>query len=170
MVVSYKVKLLLIFWPSNPTQRYSREMKQLSLKDLYTNIHSYIHNSPVLVAQSCPTLCNPMDCPSPGFFVHGILQARILEWVAIPFSGDLPDPGIKPRSLNWKWSKCSSTGKWIIIPRYVQTLGHYSAKRRSECWHIQQHREVWKILHLVKEASSTKNVYLCSRYKTKMSS
>ena len=40
----------------------------------------------MLVAQSCLTLCNPMDCSLPGSFVHGILQARILEWVAIPFS------------------------------------------------------------------------------------
>jgi len=40
----------------------------------------------VLVAQSCLTLCNPMDCSPPGSSVHGILQARILEWVAIPFS------------------------------------------------------------------------------------
>ena len=39
----------------------------------------------VLVAQSCPTLCNPMDYNLPGFSFHGILQARILEWVAIPF-------------------------------------------------------------------------------------
>ena len=36
--------------------------------------------------QSCPTLCDLMDCSPPGSFVHGILQARILEWVAIPFS------------------------------------------------------------------------------------
>ena len=36
--------------------------------------------------QSCPTLCNPMDCSLPGFSVHGILQARTLEWVAISFS------------------------------------------------------------------------------------
>ena len=35
----------------------------------------------VLVAQLCPTLCNPMDCSPPGFSVHGILQERILEWV-----------------------------------------------------------------------------------------
>ena len=52
----------------------------------------------MLVAQSCLTLCDPMDCSPPGAFVHGILQARILEWAAIPFSGipfDL-DPGIKP--------------------------------------------------------------------------
>ena len=47
----------------------------------------------VKVAQSCPTLCDPMD-----YTAHGILQARILEWVAVPFSRDLPNPGIKPRS------------------------------------------------------------------------
>ena len=34
------------------------------------------------VAQSCPTLCDPMDCSLPGFSVHGIFQARVLEWVA----------------------------------------------------------------------------------------
>ena len=68
--------------------------------------------------QSYPTLCNPVDCsqaplsmgfprqgswsglPSlPGSTVHGILQARILEWVAIPPPRDLPDPGIKRISL-----------------------------------------------------------------------
>jgi len=38
------------------------------------------------VAQSCPTLCDPMDCSPPGSTAHGILQARILEWVAISFS------------------------------------------------------------------------------------
>ena len=50
------------------------------------------------VIQSCPILCNPMDCSLPGYSVHGRLQARILEWVAISSFGDLPDPGIKPRS------------------------------------------------------------------------
>ena len=40
----------------------------------------------VLVAQSCPILCDPMDCSPQGSSVHGILQAWILEWVAIPFS------------------------------------------------------------------------------------
>ena len=47
----------------------------------------------VKVAQSCLTLCNPMNNTA-----HGILQARILEWVAFPFSRDLPNRGIKPRS------------------------------------------------------------------------
>ena len=40
----------------------------------------------LLVAQLCLTLCNPMDCSLPGFSVHGIFQARILEWVAMPSS------------------------------------------------------------------------------------
>ena len=48
------------------------------------------------VAQSCLTLCNPMDCSPPGSSVHGILQTRILVWVAIPFSRGLSDPGIEP--------------------------------------------------------------------------
>ena len=38
------------------------------------------------VARLCPTLCDPMDCSLPGSFVHGIFQARVLEWVAISFS------------------------------------------------------------------------------------
>ena len=40
----------------------------------------------VLVVHLCLTLCNPMDCSLPGSSVHGILQARILEWVAMRFS------------------------------------------------------------------------------------
>ena len=44
--------------------------------------------------QSCPPLCDPMDCNLPGSSVHGILQARILEWVACPPPGHLPNPGI----------------------------------------------------------------------------
>ena len=46
----------------------------------------------VLVAQSCLTICNPMACILPGSSVHGILQARILEWVAIPFSKGSSQP------------------------------------------------------------------------------
>ena len=40
----------------------------------------------VLIAQSYPTLCNPIDCSPPGPSIHGILQARTVEWVAISFS------------------------------------------------------------------------------------
>ena len=48
---------------------------------------SYCESESVLVAQSCLTLCNLTDCVLPGSSVHGSLQARILEWVAIHFSG-----------------------------------------------------------------------------------
>ena len=41
------------------------------------------------VAQSCPTLSDPMDCGPPGSSVHGIFQARVLEWGAIAFSGTI---------------------------------------------------------------------------------
>ena len=52
----------------------------------------------VLVTHLCLTLCNPMDCSLPGFSVHGILQARILEWLPFPSPGDLPNPGTEPMS------------------------------------------------------------------------
>ena len=51
------------------------------------------------VIQSCPSLCDPMDCSPSGSSVHGILQARILEWAAISSPGELPNPGIRPKSL-----------------------------------------------------------------------
>ena len=41
------------------------------------------------VAQSCPTLSDPMDCRPPGSSAHGIFQARVLEWVAIAFSANM---------------------------------------------------------------------------------
>ena len=50
--------------------------------------------------QSCPTLCDPMGCSPPGFLLHGMLQARVLQGVARPsFRQDLPDPGMKSASL-----------------------------------------------------------------------
>ena len=59
-----------------------------------------------LVAQSCPTLSDPMDCSPPGSSVYGILQARILEWVAAPFSrGSSRTQGSNPhlsRLLHWE--------------------------------------------------------------------
>ena len=51
----------------------------------------------VLVTRSCPTLCKPMDCSPPGSSVHGIPQARILEWVTIPFSRE----SSQPRDRTW---------------------------------------------------------------------
>ena len=52
-------------------------------------------------AQSCPTLSDPMDYSLPGSSVHGIFQARILGGLPFPPSGDLPNPGIEPESLEF---------------------------------------------------------------------
>ena len=55
------------------------------------------HESESEVAQSCPTLCDPVDYSPPGSSIHGILQARILEWVAIFFSrGIFLTQGLNP--------------------------------------------------------------------------
>ena len=69
-----KLLTLLKYW-----HRYNRNW------GILRSWRVYLSRS-VLVAQSCPTLCDPMDCSPPGSSVHGILQARILERVAITFS------------------------------------------------------------------------------------
>ena len=67
----------------------------------------------VLVAQLCPTLCNPMNCGLPGSSVHGILQARILEWVAISFprGSSLPRDLTRNKLVNILWIMKEVTGK-----------------------------------------------------------
>ena len=49
--------------------------------------------------QSCPALCDPMDCSLPGSSVHEIFQARLLEWLPLTNPGDIPDLGIELTSL-----------------------------------------------------------------------
>ena len=62
------------------------------------------------VTPSCLTLCDPMD-----YTVHGILQARILEWVVSPSPGDLLNPGIKPRSPTLKADSLPAEPQWKPI-------------------------------------------------------
>ena len=75
---------------SSPAPQF-RSINSSSLSLFYgpalAYIYDYLKNHMfVLVAQSCMTLCNPMDCSPPGSSVHEILQTRILEWVAISLS------------------------------------------------------------------------------------
>ena len=79
-----------------------------------------------------------MDCSPPGSFVHGILQARILEWVAMSFSRDLPDPGIKPVSLASPalaggFFTTSATWEVIELPydQAVLLLGRYPRELKT---------------------------------------
>ena len=63
----------------------------MSSADVFTSLDFQV-KSESEVAQLCPTLCNPVDCSLPGSSIHGILQARILEWVAISFSRGSSQP------------------------------------------------------------------------------
>ena len=60
------------------------------------------------VAQSCPTLRNPIDCSLPGSFIHGIFQARVLEWGAIAFSE------LCPRNLQ-RWSVLGESPYELVV-------------------------------------------------------
>ena len=77
MIVSF-----LKTWPVSPSPSYPTAQHS-----------SWRHSNEVKVIQSCLCLCDPMD-----YTGHGILQDRILEWVAFPVYGDLPNPETKPRS------------------------------------------------------------------------
>ena len=78
-------------------------------------------NVKVLVTQSCLTLCGPMDCSPPGSSIHGILQIRILEWVAIPslLQGVFPTQGSNPgllhcRQILYCLNHQGSPGNWDL--------------------------------------------------------
>ena len=71
------------------------------------------------VTQSCPTLCNPMDC-----IVHGILQARVLEWIAFP---SLPNPVIKST-----WSPMKSNPGLLYYRQILYQLSHRGSPRILE--------------------------------------
>ena len=67
----------------------------LEIKMLY---YCTLYGYCCLVTKVCWAFFYQLDCSSPGSSIHGVSQARILEWVAISFSKDLPEPGIEPAS------------------------------------------------------------------------
>ena len=82
----------------------------------------------------------PRDSSPPGSSVHGILQQRILKWVPMPFSRNLPDPGIKPGLLHCRWvfyrcaiwealCKQQQIDSWQILQRVTSFEGHEGAHR-----------------------------------------
>ena len=74
----------------HPQEKEMQKAKWLSEEALQIAVNR--RESESEVAQLCPTLCDPMDCSPPGSSIHGILQARILEWVAISFSRGSSQP------------------------------------------------------------------------------
>ena len=81
--------------------------------------------------QLCLTLCDPIDCSLPGSSFHGIFQARILEWVAMPSSGDLLSPGTESMSpaLAGEFFTTSTTwGAQEITTGAILQMRHREAK------------------------------------------
>ena len=84
------------------------------------------------VAQSCPTLSDPLDCSPPGSSIHGTLQARVLEWGAIAFSSGRDGAMPKP----WK----DISGKRISFYLHVLLLGEQKKRFRRKTWQSVQRR------------------------------
>ena len=80
-------------------------------------LYQICHRCCCLVAKSCPTLCNPIDCSPPGS-VHGISQARTLEWVATSFS--------RGSSQSKNWTHISCIGRWILY--------HWATEEAHQTW------------------------------------
>ena len=77
----------------------------------------------VLVTQSCPTFCDPMDCSPPGSSVHEIFQARILEWLAISFSRGSSQPrgGTRVTCTAGRFFTTKPTG-WVVTTVEINFL------------------------------------------------
>ena len=82
--------------------------------------------------QSCPTLCDPVDCSLPGSSVHGICQARVLEWGAIAFSGDHHETGQILRW--WKQSSCLCQAGSALFSGAVVSLPRSSWESTWDDW------------------------------------
>ena len=87
-------------------------------------------------AQLCLTLCGSTDCSLPGSSVRGIFQARILEWIAIPYSGDFPDPGTEPMSLASPALAGGFFTSSVTCEPFVPEAGHKTSREevRSIYW------------------------------------
>ena len=104
--VQLQIPLLPGSLPSSPTWNYTYLFSYLFLPGLAA--HMCILKK-VSVPQLCPTLCNPMDCSLPGSSVHGILQAGILEWIAMPSSRESSQP------KDWTWVSCIAGRLFTIL-------------------------------------------------------
>ena len=88
----------------------------------------------MLVAQSHPMLCNPMDCNLPGSSVHGILQTRILEWVTMLSSRVSSQPRDQTQVSLIAGEFFTTEGKPYL---YLYTIEYYSAIKRMKYYHLQ---------------------------------
>ena len=91
---------------TRPNCGSDHELFIAKLKKVGETTRLFRYESESEITQSCPTLCDPMDCSLPGFSIHGILQARILEWVTILLSFKIkPDKLILASCMNSSQAK-----------------------------------------------------------------
>ena len=94
----------------------------------------------VLVTYSCPTLCDPMDCSLPGLSVNGILQARILEWVAIPFSKGPSRPrgraSVSCIAVRFFYRLSRQGSPYTCLPIFIFSDLHHSGQSFQSLSHV----------------------------------
>ena len=116
--------------PGALLKRYGYHLLTSTVKKLISP--KYPLKVKVLVAQLCPTRCDPVDCSPPGSSVRGILQARILEWVAIPFSRGFS------WHRDWTWVSCIAGRVFTIwvtkeAPKYPLIFCYWSIVANQCC-------------------------------------
>ena len=107
-----------LFTPGGPVLRHLWLFSpgQYHFLPLYNQFRTNSVMHACMHAQLCLTLCNPKDCSLPGSSVHGIFWARILEWVAIPFSRG------SSSLRDWTWVSCIAGGFFTICRRAQQPI------------------------------------------------
>ena len=104
----------------------------------------------VKVAQLCLTLCNPMDCSPPGSSIHGTLQARTLEWVAIPSSKGSSQPSDRTQvsclaSDSLLFEPPEKVNISLLHNSTISFLGIYS--REIKCMFTETYTRLWEIYY-----------------------
>ena len=108
--------------------------------DILNNVHSTI------IVQSCPTLCSPVGCSPPGSSAHGILQARILEWVIISFCRG----SSRPRD-----------GTHISYVSYIGGRVLYQLSYQGSPHHLMAYSNIWVILTIHGACIHAKSLQSC---------
>ena len=105
------------------------------------------------VTQLCLTLCNPMDCSPPGSSVHGIFQARIVEWVAISHSRASSWPRVKPMSLAFPAPAGGFFTSWATYEIRYQIQGEKGIRNRNT-WKLN-----YRLLNNSKSLKGSKKIH-----------
>ena len=144
-----------IQYHSNPCLYLNHYTEEAEVEQLYEDLQDLLELTPkkdvlfIIGAaaaakslQSCPTLCNPMDCSPQGSSVHGIFQARVLEWVTISFSRGSSQARDQTRVACIAgrhftvWATREAHLIWPYIHIYIYIYIHIHTYIHMHCWHL----------------------------------